>query len=68
MQKYWGDEEKTKETVTQDGWLKTGDIGVLDQKGNLRIEGRIKDMIIRGGENISPKEIEDFFISDFIDC
>ncbi|KAA8581259.1 hypothetical protein FQN60_002840 [Etheostoma spectabile] len=57
---YWGDEAKTLECITKEGWYKTGDIGRLDGHSYLRIEGRIKDMIIRGGENIYPAEIEQF--------
>ncbi|XP_062389197.1 medium-chain acyl-CoA ligase ACSF2, mitochondrial-like [Sardina pilchardus] len=60
MQEYWEDPEKTKECITKDGWYKTGDIASLDSFGYCRIEGRIKDMIIRGGENIYPAEIEQF--------
>lgn len=57
---YWNDEEKTKETFTPGNWYKTGDIGTLDEYGYCQIVGRIKDMIIRGGENIYPAEIEQF--------
>ncbi|KAF2898583.1 hypothetical protein ILUMI_07592 [Ignelater luminosus] len=57
---YWDDEEQTKNMISQDGWLKTGDQFVLQEDGYGRIVGRLKDMIIRGGENIFPKEIEDF--------
>jgi len=57
---YWGDEEKTKETITAEGWLRSGDRAVMDSNGYVRIVGRIKDMIIRGGENIYPREIEEF--------
>ena len=57
MRGYLGRPEATAETIV-DGWLHTGDVGVLDDAGYLRIVGRIKDMIIRGGENIYPKEIE----------
>ncbi|XP_069682962.1 medium-chain acyl-CoA ligase ACSF2, mitochondrial-like [Periplaneta americana] len=57
---YWGDEDKTKEAIGQDGWFKTGDQFVLQEDGLGRVVGRLKDMIIRGGENIFPKEIEDF--------
>ena len=57
---YWGDEEKTRETITADGWLRSGDTAVMDTNGYVRIVGRIKDMIIRGGENIYPREIEEF--------
>uniref|UniRef100_A0A667X0M4 Medium-chain acyl-CoA ligase ACSF2, mitochondrial n=1 Tax=Myripristis murdjan TaxID=586833 RepID=A0A667X0M4_9TELE len=57
---YWNDESKTSECITKDGWYKTGDIGSMDACSYCRIEGRIKDMIIRGGENIYPAEIEQF--------
>lgn len=60
MKGYWGDEEKTRQTITEAGWLLSGDIGTMDDEGYLKITGRIKDMIIRGGENISPREIEEF--------
>jgi len=59
MHGYYKDEQETAHVFTADGWLKTGDIGVLDSEGNLYIVGRIKEMIIRSGENISPKEIEE---------
>lgn len=55
---YWGDTETTKTLWTNDGWFRTGDLGKLDELGNLRIVGRMKDIIIRGGDNISPLEIE----------
>ncbi|XP_044035990.1 medium-chain acyl-CoA ligase ACSF2, mitochondrial [Siniperca chuatsi] len=57
---YWGDPAKTQECITKEGWYKTGDIGSMDAYSYCRIEGRIKDMIIRGGENIYPAEIEQF--------
>ncbi|XP_035527420.1 medium-chain acyl-CoA ligase ACSF2, mitochondrial [Morone saxatilis] len=60
MLEYWGDQAKTEECITKSGWYKTGDIGSLDAYSYCRIEGRIKDMIIRGGENIYPAEIEQF--------
>ncbi|XP_070846535.1 medium-chain acyl-CoA ligase ACSF2, mitochondrial [Chaetodon trifascialis] len=60
MLEYWEDRAKTEECISKDGWYKTGDIGSLDGYSYLRIEGRIKDMIIRGGENIYPAEIEQF--------
>lgn len=60
MLEYWDDPEKTQETIGKDGWLKTGDQFVLQEDGYGRIVGRNKEMIIRGGENIFPKEIEDF--------
>ncbi|HYH72756.1 MAG TPA: AMP-binding protein [Nocardioides sp.] len=57
---YWQDEEKTREAIDADGWMHTGDLGVMDDDGYVRITGRIKDMVIRGGENIYPREIEEF--------
>ncbi|KAM3592130.1 uncharacterized protein V6R79_013222 [Siganus canaliculatus] len=60
MLEYWQDAAKTRECITESGWYKTGDIASLDAYGYCRIEGRIKDMIIRGGENIYPAEIEQF--------
>lgn len=59
MQGYWNDETKTKATIDSDGWLHSGDLGVMDEQGYVTIVGRIKDMIIRGGENIYPREIEE---------
>jgi len=57
---YWNDEEKTKEAIDAARWMHTGDIAVMDEEGYVSIVGRIKDMIIRGGENIYPREIEEF--------
>jgi len=57
---YWNDEEKTRETIDQAGWLHSGDIGIMDEEGYVRIVGRTKDMVIRGGENIYPREVEEF--------
>jgi fatty-acyl-CoA synthase len=57
---YWQEEAKTAEAIDADGWMHTGDLGVMDDAGYLRITGRIKDMVIRGGENIYPREIEEF--------
>ncbi|MEV1066695.1 AMP-binding protein [Streptomyces sp. NPDC050263] len=57
---YWGEPEKTAEAVDADGWMHTGDLGVMDADGCLAITGRIKDLVIRGGENIYPREIEEF--------
>lgn len=63
MQGYWDDEERTK-NVIRDGWMHTGDIGVIDDAGYASIGGRLKDMVIRGGENIYPREIEDFLLKN----
>jgi fatty-acyl-CoA synthase len=60
MHGYWDDEEKTRETIDAQGWLHSGDIGVMDPEGYVQVTGRIKDMIIRGGENIYPREVEEF--------
>uniref|UniRef100_A0A3B4UL10 Medium-chain acyl-CoA ligase ACSF2, mitochondrial n=1 Tax=Seriola dumerili TaxID=41447 RepID=A0A3B4UL10_SERDU len=60
MHGYWADPEKTGEVISQDRWYRTGDTASLNSLGYCRIEGRIKDMIIRGGENIYPAEIEQF--------
>ncbi|KAL7856859.1 hypothetical protein SRHO_G00157580 [Serrasalmus rhombeus] len=57
---YWQEEAKTQESITKEHWYKTGDIASLDKYGYCKIEGRLKDMIIRGGENIYPAEIEQF--------
>jgi acyl-CoA synthetase (AMP-forming)/AMP-acid ligase II len=59
MKGYWEDAEKTNKVITDDGWLRTGDQGWMDEEGYLYLAGRSDDMIIRGGENISPEEIED---------
>ena len=61
MLNYWGDEEATNKSI-EAGWMKSGDLGVLDEEGYLSIVGRIKDMIIRGGENIYPKELEEYLM------
>jgi acyl-CoA synthetase (AMP-forming)/AMP-acid ligase II len=58
MAGYFGNEEATAEAITREGWLRTGDLGEIDAEGYLRITGRAKDMIIRGGENLYPAEIE----------
>jgi fatty-acyl-CoA synthase len=60
MRGYWGDPGKTAEDIDDAHWIKSGDIATMDEHGYLRIVGRIKDMLIRGGENIYPREIEDF--------
>jgi fatty-acyl-CoA synthase len=60
MHGYWGDEAKTKEAIDDEGWMHTGDLATMDAEGYVNIVGRIKDMVIRGGENIYPREIEEF--------
>ncbi|WP_343292402.1 AMP-binding protein [Vandammella animalimorsus] len=60
MHGYWGDEEKTREAIDAEGWMHTGDLATMDEQGYVNIVGRIKDMVIRGGENIYPREIEEF--------
>ncbi|MDQ9010805.1 AMP-binding protein [Acinetobacter gerneri] len=57
---YWEEPEKTKEVIDEAGWMHTGDIAEMDADGFVKIKGRIKDVVIRGGENLFPKEIEDF--------
>ena len=70
MKEYWHHPEKTAEAIDEDGWMHTGDLGVLDDEGYLAITGRIKDMLIRGGENIYPREIEEFLFThpDIVDA
>ncbi|UFR03916.1 FadD3 family acyl-CoA ligase [Streptomyces sp. Go40/10] len=63
MQGYYGDPAATSETMTEDGWLRTGDVGVLDAAGNLRITDRLKDMFIVGGFNAYPAEIERLLVT-----
>ena len=60
MKGYWGDEEKTNEAIDADGWMHTGDLATMDAEGYVNIVGRLKDMVIRGGENVYPREIEEF--------
>jgi fatty-acyl-CoA synthase len=57
---YWGDPERTAESIDAAGWMKTGDLATIDDEGYCNIVGRIKDMVIRGGENVYPREIEEF--------
>jgi fatty-acyl-CoA synthase len=59
MKGYWGDDAKTRESII-DGWMHTGDLATIDAEGYCNIVGRLKDMLIRGGENIYPREIEEF--------
>ena len=60
MHSYWGDEAKTREAIDDAQWMHTGDLATMDAEGYVNIVGRIKDMVIRGGENIYPREIEEF--------
>jgi fatty-acyl-CoA synthase len=57
---YWDDEERTAEAIDRAGWMHTGDLATLDEDGYCNIVGRIKDMVIRGGENVYPREVEEF--------
>lgn len=59
---YWREPELTAEAIDADGWMHTGDLAVMDDAGYVKIAGRIKDMVIRGGENIYPREIEEFLL------
>ncbi len=70
MTGYWNDPEKTAEAIDADGWMHTGDLAEMDDAGYVRITGRIKDMVIRGGENIYPREIEEFLYThpDILDA
>ena len=63
MRGYWDDAERTAEAIVDGGWMRTGDLAVLDEEGYCQIVGRLKDMIIRGGENIYPREIEEFLFT-----
>ena len=60
MKGYWSDAEKTAESIDAEGWMHTGDLATLDAEGYCNIVGRVKDMIIRGGENVYPREVEEF--------
>ena len=60
MRGYWNDPERTEEAIDAEGWMHTGDLGVIDAEGYCNIVGRAKDMVIRGGENIYPREVEEF--------
>jgi fatty-acyl-CoA synthase len=60
MKGYWDDPDRTREAIDAAGWMHTGDLGVIDAQGYCNITGRLKDMLIRGGENIFPREIEEF--------
>ncbi|MBC7631396.1 AMP-binding protein [Aeromicrobium sp.] len=67
---YWEQPDKTAEAIDAVGWMHTGDLGIMDDDGYLNITGRIKDMVIRGGENIYPREIEEFLLThpDIVDA
>lgn len=60
MQGYWDDAEKTAEAIDGDGWMHTGDLATIDAEGYCNIVGRVKDMVIRGGENVYPREVEEY--------
>ena len=60
---YWNDPERTAEAIDGEGWMHTGDLAVMDEDGYVNIVGRLKDMVIRGGENIYPREVEEFLYS-----
>ncbi|OBF93779.1 AMP-binding protein [Mycobacterium sp. 852002-51163_SCH5372311] len=70
MAGYWNEPEKTAEVIDADGWMHTGDLAAMDEHGYVEIMGRIKDIVIRGGENISPREIEEFLYThpDIVDA
>jgi fatty-acyl-CoA synthase len=63
MKGYYGDVEATRKAIDANGWLHSGDLGTMDADGYVRITGRLKEMIIRGGENIYPREIEEFLFT-----
>ena len=60
MAGYWNDEERTREAIDSGGWMHTGDLATMDAEGYVNIVGRSKDMVIRGGENVYPREVEEF--------
>ena len=63
MKGYWNDADKTRDAIDDAGWMHTGDLAVMDEAGYVNIVGRLKDMVIRGGENVYPREIEEFLYS-----
>ncbi len=63
MSGYWNDPERTAEAIDEQGWMHTGDLATMDDEGYINIVGRIKDMVIRGGENVYPREVEEFLYS-----
>ena len=60
---YWEEPDRTAEAIDADGWMHTGDLATMDQDGYLRIVGRIKDLVIRGGENVYPREVEEYLFT-----
>ena len=60
MRGYWNDEERTRESIDAEGWMHSGDLATIDAAGYCNIVGRVKDMVIRGGENVYPREVEEF--------
>ncbi|MGO4837244.1 AMP-binding protein, partial [Rhizobiaceae sp. 2RAB30] len=60
MKGYWGDPERTAEAIDTEGWMHTGDLATIDAEGYCNIVGRVKDLVIRGGENVYPREVEEF--------
>ncbi|MEM7302721.1 MAG: AMP-binding protein [Pseudomonadota bacterium] len=64
MQCYWADEEQTAASIDKEGWMHTGDLATIDAEGYCNISGRVKDMICRGGENIYPREVEEFLYTN----
>ncbi len=60
MRGYWNDPERTAQSIDAQRWMHTGDLATMDEQGYVRVVGRIKDMVIRGGENVYPREIEEF--------
>ena len=62
MKEYWKNKTETKKAIDKDGWMRTGDLVLMRDDGYLEIVGRIKDTIIKGGENIYPREVEEFLI------
>jgi fatty-acyl-CoA synthase len=70
MEGYWEDPQKTDQAVDAEGWMHTGDLAVMDDDGYVQIVGRLKDMIIRGGENVYPREIEEYLFThpDVVDA
>jgi fatty-acyl-CoA synthase len=62
MRGYWKDEARTREAIDESGWMHTGDLATLDSEGYANIVGRVKDMLIRGGENVYPREVEEYLL------